>query len=400
MGKYTNINPYECGLEELENEIIAVKNIVDYYNNNQLAVKLFINSVYGALANIFSEVYNVNIAEAITLQGQHIIHFSSKVFDNYFKNIFHKDTELHKKLGIDLELASKPLNFNTLQIYGDSVTGDSIVNVFDGEKYFDCRIDELFNLSKNESVLYDRYYRYNDKIKIKTFDKENKRIVYLPIKYIFKHKPKNKFLYVINDNNKNSVMCTEDHSVMIIRNNNCIEVKPQSIINTDKLIIANGFEFKYSSVEDVKKIELCEEDVYDIEVNDINHWFFANNILVHNTDSVQYDSKIKTENGEFTIEELFNKNKNNNLKELQNGKLVVESNDKILNFKDDVIKYVPIKHIIKHKTSKKKYKLKTKSGKEIICTEDHSLIVFRNDKQIKVKPNEILKTDKILIISD
>lgn len=120
MGKYTNIDAHNCSIEELEREIEKMKDTVNYFNNNQLATKIWLNSVYGGLANQYSEVYNVALAEAITLQGQHIIHFSSKVFDNYFKNVFHTQTELHKKLGIDLELASKPLNFNTLQVYGDT----------------------------------------------------------------------------------------------------------------------------------------------------------------------------------------------------------------------------------------------------------------------------------------
>lgn len=403
MAKYTNIDPYNCTIEELKAEIERIKNIENFYNTQQLGVKIWINSCYGALANRFCEVYNVNLAEAITLQGQHIIHFSSKIFDNYFNNVFPKDTQLHQKLNIDHELASQPIDIDTYQIYGDSVTGDSIVNVFDGKKYFDCRIDELFNNSNpcTQTIIHDRYYRFNDDIKIKTFDKKSNKILYLPIKYIFKHKPDNKFLYVIEDQHNNSITCTEDHSIMVLRNNELIKIQPEFInVKTDQLIISNNYEYSYSYIKELKKIYLCNEYVYDIEVNDNNHWFFANNILVHNTDSVQYDSKIKTDNGEFTIEELFDKNKNNNLKELHNGKLIVESNDKILNFKNDSVEYVNIKHIIKHKTSKKKYKLRTKSGKEIICTEDHSLIVFRDGKKIKVKPNEILNTDKVLVIDN
>ena len=62
--------------------------------------------------------------------------------------------------------------------------------------------------------------------------------------------------------------------------------------------------------------------------------------------------------------------------------------------------YVPVKRIIRHKVSKSKWKLKTKSGKEIIITNDHSMIVFRNGSKLEIKPSEILKTDKILIIKD
>lgn len=236
MGKYTNIDAHNCSIEELEREIEKMKDTVNYFNNNQLATKIWLNSVYGGLANQYSEVYNVALAEAITLQGQHIIHFSSKVFDNYFKNVFHTQTELHKKLGIDLKLASKPLSFDTLQIYGD-------------------------------------------------------------------------------------------------------------------------------------------------------------------TDSVDSQTIIRTDKGNITIEDFYNKNIINGSGGITlNGHESVITNDKILNYDNNGLNYTNVKRIIRHKVSKNKWKLKTKTGKEVICTEDHSLIVFRNGKKIKVKPNEILKTDKILVI--
>ena len=57
-----------------------------------------------------------------------------------------------------------------------------------------------------------------------------------------------------------------------------------------------------------------------------------------------------------------------------------------------------MKRIIRHKVTKTKWKLKTKSGKEIIVTNDHSMIVFRNDEKLTIRPSEILKTDKILTV--
>jgi len=78
----------------------------------------------------------------------------------------------------------------------------------------------------------------------------------------------------------------------------------------------------------------------------------------------------------------------------------VFTNSKVLNYDDNKQKlyYAPIKRIIRHKVSKPKWKLRTKSGKEIIVTNDHSMIVFRNAKKLEVKPSEILKTDKILSV--
>ena len=53
---------------------------------------------------------------------------------------------------------------------------------------------------------------------------------------------------------------------------------------------------------------------------------------------------------------------------------------------------------MRHKVRKPKWRLKTATGKEIFVTNDHSMIVFRDGKKLEVKPYEILKTDKILVV--
>ena len=73
--------------------------------------------------------------------------------------------------------------------------------------------------------------------------------------------------------------------------------------------------------------------------------------------------------------------------------------EKILNYENKKgLYYAPVKRIIRHKVTKAKWVLKTKSGKEIIVTNDHSMIVFRDGVQMEVKPCDILKTDKILTV--
>jgi DNA polymerase elongation subunit (family B) len=67
----------------------------------QNALKILINSIYGAFANKYFYFHNVDIAQSITLQGQDLIKFSIRAINHYFNNLWHKDTELHQKLGID-----------------------------------------------------------------------------------------------------------------------------------------------------------------------------------------------------------------------------------------------------------------------------------------------------------
>ena len=67
----------------------------------QNAIKILINSIYGAFGNKWFYFYNPDIAQSITLQGQDLIKFSIKAVNHYFLEKWHTDTELHKLLGID-----------------------------------------------------------------------------------------------------------------------------------------------------------------------------------------------------------------------------------------------------------------------------------------------------------
>ena len=61
----------------------------------QNAIKILINSIYGAFGNKWFYFYNLNIAQSITLQGQDVIKFSIKAINFYFRERWHLDTELH-----------------------------------------------------------------------------------------------------------------------------------------------------------------------------------------------------------------------------------------------------------------------------------------------------------------
>ena len=119
------------------------------------------------------------------------------------------------------------------------------------------------------------------------------------------------------------------------------------------------------------------------------------------TDSCHKDTLINTINGVKTIEEFYNSNMiNGSAGETNNGHESVLTHERVLNWDNEQLYYADVRRIIRHKVSKPKWKLKTKSGKEIIVTGDHSMVVFRNGEKLVVKPSEILKTDKILCLEN
>jgi len=96
----TQIDPYNCSIEELQKEINRLDSISNDYHGIEQSIKIWINSIYGALGSRFFPYYNVACAEAITLQGQDVIKFTNHIIEDYVFNIWHLDKELHEKLGI------------------------------------------------------------------------------------------------------------------------------------------------------------------------------------------------------------------------------------------------------------------------------------------------------------
>ena len=99
--KYCKINPETASKEEIAAEINRLTLLMNLKKNEEQAIKIFINSVYGATASPYFVGYNVRVAEAITLQGQEMIKFTQKIINRYFMEFWHRDKEVHQKLGLN-----------------------------------------------------------------------------------------------------------------------------------------------------------------------------------------------------------------------------------------------------------------------------------------------------------
>ena len=161
--KVSKIDPYNCSLEDLKHEIDRLKSIVDEYNGLQHSIKIFINSIYGACASPFFVGYNIYIAEAVTLQGQDIIHFANNIIDDYFINMWHKDIKLHEALGLK---QVRPITIKSLVIYNDTdstyVTFDPVLKSCD---YQGNPVEFILNLKKLRlnSYFKQRFEEYGKK---------------------------------------------------------------------------------------------------------------------------------------------------------------------------------------------------------------------------------------------
>lgn len=151
---------------------------------------------------------------------------------------------------------------------------------------------------------------------------------------------------------------------------------------------------------------------FDFALDPSKKEWFMNQTISNYSDT---DSEISTSlllikdnkniESKITIEEFFNKHYViNGLSDItKNNQEIVEcKDDLVLNWtKDKELHYAPVKYIMRHKVSKAKFRIKAKSGKEVIVTGDHSCVVFRDGQQLTIKAKDINpKTDKILVVHE
>ena len=244
---------------ELEKLLKYTQDKGNEYYILQIALKTLINSLYGALGNKAFILINEKIAQAITGNGRYFIKSFGRRIEKYLQS---------------LKKWNKPY-----YIYSDtdSCVGDTLISTSVGR----IKIEDLFERSgeivKNENGSFVK--RLDEKILAKSmnsdFEIQDKKII-----YVMKHKV-NKRMFKISVNDK-SVIITEDHSIMINRNDNLISVKPTEILETDELISNNLKDTIITHNFRVEDLGIQELDVYDIEVED-NHNFFGNDILLHNS---------------------------------------------------------------------------------------------------------------------
>lgn len=147
----------------------------------QNAIKILINSIYGAFGNKWFYFYNPDIAQSITLQGQDLIKFSIKAVNHYFQEKWHLDTELHKTLGIDQYVIHQVTEESAIYTDTDSiyVQFDSALSSIEGimltrdESLKLCVAIDHHRLSNYFDVCFEKYGRvFNTKNRLK-FKLEN-----------------------------------------------------------------------------------------------------------------------------------------------------------------------------------------------------------------------------------
>jgi DNA polymerase elongation subunit (family B) len=197
--------------KELEKEISR-------YKNKQMARKVQLNSLYGAIGTPYFRYYKLANAEAITLSGQVAIRWIENKVNQYLNKVL-------KTSEVDYVIASDT----------DSVVGETLVY----ENGNSIKIEDLYEKYCNDKNLVikrdcDDYIHDVSNMDLHTKSYDNGEIVEDRVIRIMKHKVKKKFYkIVVNDN---EIILTEDHSLIVEREGKLISIKPTEVLYNDIFI--------------------------------------------------------------------------------------------------------------------------------------------------------------------
>ena len=141
-----------------------------------------------------------------------------------------------------------------------------------------------------------------------------------------------------------------------------------------------------------KKIKRIKEKCHDF-------------VIYCDTDSVAGNSIVMTDKfGKKSLNELFeilvNDNNNEYISDITGREFVFPYQLKLpfYSSEDKRIQYGEVDYIEKHRVKKELFEITTESGKKIVVTDDHSIMVDRDDKLVEIKANELKKDDTLICI--
>lgn len=268
-----------------------------FWDKRQLVKKILLNSLYGALLNQHSRFFDFRLGQSTTLTGRCIArHMAAQTNEAITGTYDHTGDTI---------------------VYGDSVTGDSMIRTSEGH----MPISELFEKIEYKVLTDqgegDHYKEYAIPtaaepygIQVMGYNAFEDTADLNNISYVMRHKTK-KQLYEIETEDGRVVTVTEDHSIIVDRHGFTEEIKPADLREDDMLITidwpsngkGNNLDTGRQAIKRITKLEPTEEYVYDISIENMDPFFFANDILVHNTDSVYFSAypafKSQIDSGEF-----------------------------------------------------------------------------------------------------
>lgn len=191
----------------------------EFYDKQQYIKKILLNSLYGSLLNPGCRMYDERIGQSVTLSGRKIV--------------YHMMSTINEILTGKYEYQGKTI------IYGDtdSVTENTEIYIIINGNKQKIKIKDLKNIF-NEKFEYNKktyFINNNENIKTLCFNTKTKNIEEKTIEYLYCHRTNKKIYKILLENDK-TVEITEDHSLIVERNDKIFTIKPHELKENDLFI--------------------------------------------------------------------------------------------------------------------------------------------------------------------
>ena len=196
-------------------DAISLQSIISEFDLLQAAVKTKSNSLFGAVGNRFFSGYDIDNAEAVTTSGQFSIQFVGRGVDAY----------LNKKMGTASERyvvysdTDSVAPETVIDVNGELVTiasffeqSDGVISILPGSQYIKTLVPKQYTTKGFNGASITRK----------------------SIRYAMKHRVSKEMYEVCVGSN--SIIVTEDHSLIVERNGDLLSIKPADIQYGDLLI--------------------------------------------------------------------------------------------------------------------------------------------------------------------
>ena len=129
-----------------KNKTAVIEREISLLDNNQMAIKIAMNSFYGALANKYFRYFDVRVAEAITVSGQFTIRWAEKILNEYLNKMM--KTDIDYVIAIDTDSVYLNLGPLVTKLLPNEIDENKIVTFLDKvgnhiEKHLESGYDEL-----------------------------------------------------------------------------------------------------------------------------------------------------------------------------------------------------------------------------------------------------------------
>lgn len=117
---------------------------ITQYDNEQMAIKILMNSLYGALSNTYFRYYDIRMAEAITISGQLSIRWAERTVNEYLRKIL--GTKKDYVLAIDTDSLYVNMGDFVKKTIGESNNNEKISEFIDkvAEQKFEPLLEKSY----------------------------------------------------------------------------------------------------------------------------------------------------------------------------------------------------------------------------------------------------------------